>query len=147
MYTIGQVSKMFSIPISTLRYYDKEGLFTNMQRESGIRRFSEAELEALRVIDCLKKSGLEIRDIKQFMEWTVEGGKTYEKRLNLLLCQRNTIEAEIERLRRALDMINYKCWYYEQAIADGSDERVRSLSPDEMPPEIAQYYINAHKDN
>ena len=48
MFTIGQVSEMFHIPISTLRYYDKEGLFPNMERASGIRRFGETELEALR---------------------------------------------------------------------------------------------------
>ena len=40
MYTIGQVSKMFGLPISTLRYYDKEGLFPDMERSSGIRRRS-----------------------------------------------------------------------------------------------------------
>ena len=49
MYTIGQVSEMFSLPISTLRYYDKEELFPGMERQSGIRKFSERELEALRV--------------------------------------------------------------------------------------------------
>ena len=40
MYTIGQVSQMCGIPVSTLRYYDKEGLFPHMERVSGIRRFS-----------------------------------------------------------------------------------------------------------
>ena len=69
MYTIGQISEMFQLPISTLRYYDKEGLFPDLERSSGIRRFSEKEIEALRVIECLKKSGLEIKDIKLFMEW------------------------------------------------------------------------------
>ena len=64
MYTIGQISEMFQLPISTLRYYDKEGLFPDLERSSGIRRFSEKEIEALRVIECLKKSGLEIKDIK-----------------------------------------------------------------------------------
>ena len=64
MYTIGQVSEMFDLPVSTLRYYDKEGLFPGMQRTSGIRQFDEEQLEAIRVIECLKKSGLEIRDIK-----------------------------------------------------------------------------------
>ena len=62
MYTIGQVSAMFALPVSTLRYYDKEGLFPALGRASGIRRFSETELEALRVIECLKKSGMEIKD-------------------------------------------------------------------------------------
>lgn len=58
MYTIGQISEMFQLPISTLRYYDKEELFPDLERSSGIRRFSEKEIEALRVIECLKKSGL-----------------------------------------------------------------------------------------
>ena len=73
MYTIGQVSEMFGLPISTLRYYDKQGLFPGMERISGIRKFSEKEIETLRVIECLKRSGLEIKDIKQFMDWCVEG--------------------------------------------------------------------------
>lgn len=32
LYTIGQVSKMFDLPISTIRYYDKEGLFPELER-------------------------------------------------------------------------------------------------------------------
>ena len=66
MYTIGQISEMFQLPISTLRYYDKEGLFPDLERSSGIRRFSEKEIEALRVIECLKKSGLALRDPDYF---------------------------------------------------------------------------------
>ena len=76
MYTIGQVAEMFDLPISTLRYYDKKGLFPQLTRESGIRKFSDNEIEALRVIECLKKSGLEIKDIKLFMEWCAEGSST-----------------------------------------------------------------------
>ena len=48
MYTIGQVSELVGLPVSTLRYYDKEGLFPDMARVSGIRRFGEKELEAIR---------------------------------------------------------------------------------------------------
>lgn len=61
MYTIGQVSEMFGLPISTLRYYDKQGLFPGMERASGIRKFSEKELETLRVIQCLKSPGWKLR--------------------------------------------------------------------------------------
>ena len=66
MYTIGQVAEMFHLPISTLRYYDKEGLFPNLNRKGNIRQFGDTEIEAIQVIECLKKSGLEIKDIKQF---------------------------------------------------------------------------------
>lgn len=145
MYTIGQVSEMFGLPISTLRYYDKEGLFPDMARISGIRKFSERELEALRVIECLKKSGMEIRDIKQFMEWCAQGSETYQQRKELFLKQKANTEAEIEHLNRVLDMLKFKCWYYEQAIKDGNEERLSKLKPEDMPEEIRQAYENAHK--
>lgn len=136
---------MFSIPISTLRYYDKEGLFPEIQRVSGIRKFGEKEIEAVRVIECLKKSGLEIKDIKRFMEWCGEGSVTYHKRRELFLKQKENVEAHIKRMNEVLDMLKYKCWYYEQAIKDGNEERLQSLNPDELPEEIRQAFENAHQ--
>lgn len=144
MYSIGQVSEMFGLPISTLRYYDKQGLFPEMERSSGIRRFSDREIEALRVIQCLKKSGLEIKDIKQFMEWCKEGPKTYENRRKLFLRQKENVEAEMEKLSKVLDMLNFKCWYYETAIKDNSEENLKDLKSADMPPEIRKAYENAH---
>lgn len=144
MYTIGQVSEMFGLPISTLRYYDKQGLFPEMERISGIRKFSDTELEALRVIECLKKSGLEIKDIKQFMDWCVEGPSSYSKRRELFVRQRETVETEIAHMNKVLDMLKFKCWYYEQAMQDGSEERIKGLIPDRLPEGIRQAYENAH---
>ncbi len=146
MYTIGQVSQMFGLPISTLRYYDKQGLFPGMERVSGIRKFSDTELEALRVIECLKKSGLEIKDIKRFMDWCVEGASTYPQRKELFEKQKETLEAEISHMNKVLDMLKFKCWYYEQAMQDGSEDRVQSMIPDQLPDEIRQVYENAHQD-
>lgn len=144
MYTIGRVSEMFGLPVSTLRYYDKEGLFPDIKRSSGIRQFSEKEIEALKVIECLKKSGLEIKDIKQFMEWCIQGSETYPDRKKLFETQRERVENEIIRMNKVLDMLKFKCWYYEEAIKDGNEERLRSLCPEDMPPEIRAAYINSH---
>ena len=145
MYTIGQVSEMFNIPVSTLRYYDKEGLFPNLERQSGIRKFSDDEIEALRVIECLKASGLEIREIKQFMEWTTEGSSTYEQRKQLFETRLKKVEEEMNDLQKTMDMLKYKCWYYENAIQDGNEVRILSMLPDKLPPEIQILYDNAHK--
>ena len=144
MYTIGQISEMFKIPISTLRYYDKEGLFPNIQRASGIRKFNDKEIEALRVIECLKKSGLEIKDIKQFMLWCVEGSCTYAKRKELFVRQKEVVEKEIKKMNAVLDMLKFKCWYYEQAINDGNEERLRNLKPQDMPKHIQKAFENSH---
>lgn len=143
MYTIGQVSEMFDLPISTLRYYDKEGLFPEMQRVSGIRKFSEKEIETLKLIECLKKSGLEIKNIKLFMQWCSEGSKTFEKRKALFVKQKANVEAEIERLNKVLDMLKYKCWYYDQAIKYGSDELLKNIKPENMPEDIRLAHENA----
>lgn len=144
MYSIGQVSDMFGLPISTLRYYDKQGLFPNMERISGIRRFGETEIEALRVIECLKKAGMEIKDIQQFMRWCAEGSSTYSQRKAMFEAQRAHMEEELERMKQTLDMLKFKCWYYEQAIRDGNEDGIKSMLPDRLPEDIQKLYDHAH---
>lgn len=145
MYTIGEVSKMFNIPISTLRYYDKEGLFPNLIKESGIRKFQDSDLETIRVIECLKKTGLEIKEIKEFMEWCKEGNKTFEKRKELFINQKKKIEEEIESLNKTLAMVEFKCWYYTEAIKNNSDDIVKEMIPNNLPQDIKKLYDISHK--
>ena len=144
MYTIGQVSKMFGLPISTLRYYDKEGLFPSMSREGGIRRFGDQELEALRVIECLKRSGLEIREIKRFMQWCEEGPSTYAERGELFERRREAVLEQMGQLRRTLAMLEFKCWYYKVALADGNEDRLDAMLPDKLPKDVQVLYDEAH---
>lgn len=146
MYTIGQVSALFRLPISTLRYYDKEGLFPEIKRTSGIRYFDAKELEALRLIECLKKTGMEIKNIKQFMQWCTEGSATYAKRLELIQQQKQECEKEIQRMEQALAMLKFKCWYYEIALADGNEDALNQMLPDRLPAEIQPFYDAAHSD-
>lgn len=116
MYSIGEISKMFQLPISTLRYYDKEGLFPHLKRVNGVRQFSESEIETLRVIDCLKKSGLEIKEIKEYMSLCSLGNTTLKQRKEIFEKQKEEVLQEMEKLQKVLSMLNYKCWYYDQAI-------------------------------
>lgn len=144
MYTIGQVSEMLQIPTSTLRYYDKEGLFPDLKRISGIRQFSDKELNDLRIISCLKKSGMEIRQIKQFMQWCTEGSASYPKRKALFENQKRHMEEEMERMNQILNMLKYKCWYYEQAIQDGNEEKLSTITPNDMPEDIREAYLHSY---
>ena len=143
-YSIGEVSQMFDLPASTLRYYDKEGLLPHIQRQgTGIRRFDQRTIEALRVIECLKKSGMEIKDIKQFMAWCAEGPATYGQRLELFRQQRAKVEQEMVRLEKTLAMIDFKCWYYSQAVATGSETFTEAI-PDGLPEEVRKLYDASH---
>lgn len=149
MYTIGEVSKLFNISIHTLRFYDREGLFINLKRDkSGKRNFDDSDLEAIRLIECLKKSGMKIKDIKEFMYWCSLGNETLEKRKKMFYKQRENIIKEINELKKVLSMIEYKCWYYEQALKDGNEDRLKNISmdniPENIPENIKNFFIQAH---
>ena len=75
---------------------------------------------------------------------TVEGPSTYPQRKALFEEQRSHMEAELEQMNRTLDMLKFKCWYYEQAIKDGSEDRLKTLIPDYLPDGIRKAYENAH---
>ena len=107
MYTIGQVSEMFDLPISTLRYYDKEGFFPHLVRKGNIRYFSNHEIEALHLIECLKKSGLGIKEINQFFSWVSEGSASFEKRKELFEARKEAVEAEIKSLQETLSLLEF----------------------------------------
>lgn len=145
MYTISQVSEMFHLPVSTLRYYDKEGLFPYLERKGGIRKFSDRELEELRMIECLKKSGLEIKDIRQFFAWVSEGPSTYADRKELFEHRKAAVEEEMRSLEKTLAMLKFKCWYYDQALAGTSEEELQKLLPDHLPAGIQELYDFAHQ--
>lgn len=146
MYSIGEISKMFQLPISTLRYYDKEGLFPHLKRVNGVRQFSESEIETLRVIVCLKKSGLEIKEIKEYMSLCSLGNTTLKQRKEIFEKQKEEVLQEMEKLQKVLSMLNYKCWYYDQAIEKNDEAYVQALSFNQFPPQIQQYYKHSHED-
>ncbi len=137
---------MTGVSVSALRYYDKEGLFPGIQRSSGFRRFGESEREALRVIECLKKSGLEIKEIKKFMDLTIQGPQTYKDRFEMIKTQKETFEEELVKMQKALDMIKFKYWYYETAMKQGNEDNLTDINNPNMPQEIKQAYINSHNE-
>lgn len=145
MYTIGQVSEMFDLPISTLRYYDKEGFFPNLVRKGNIRYFSNNEIEALRLIECLKKSGLGIKEINQFFTWVSQGSSSFEKRKELFEARKEAVEAEIQNLQKTLSLLEFKCWYYTKAMEDGTEEYIREMLPDKLPSDIQKLYDASHE--
>ena len=136
MYTIGQVAEMFHLPISTLRYYDKEGLFPNMERVSGIRQFNKKERDALRIIECLKKSGLSIKDIKSYIDMSLKGDETIDERLELFKRQREKVINQMKELQNTLDTLEYKCWFYETAQKAGTTSVLKDISIDEIPENL-----------
>ena len=122
-YSIGEVAKKFNLSASTLRYYDKEGLFPNLQRsESGIRSFSDIDLRSLKIIECLKNTGMPIKDIKVFVDWCGQGDTTLHERYEMFIERKIIIDEQIASLQKTLEVIDYKCWYYQTALEAGTEK-------------------------
>ena len=79
------------------------------------------------------------------MEWCSKGSDTYAQRRELFLRRKEIVEQEIAKLEPVLDMIRFKCWYYEQAMQDGNEDHLNELVPNHLPPEIQKLYDHAHE--
>lgn len=136
-YSIGEVSRITDISISTLRYYDREGLFPNIERSNGgIRVFSDTELNSLRVIECLKMTDMPIKDIKQFLDWCQQGDSTLKQRRDMFYERLEVMNQKMEELQKTIDTIKFKCWYYDTAVEAGTEEAPKNTPIDDMPESI-----------
>lgn len=129
-YSIGEISKLLNLSISTLRYYDKEGLLDNVERsKSGIRIFHDSDIRQLRMLECLKGSGMSLKDIKLFFKWCREGDSTIEKRHEMFVKRKKELQIQMKDLQNTLDMISYKCEYYRIAMKHGNtdNDEIREL--------------------
>lgn len=147
-YSVGEAAKMLDLPASTLRYYESQGLLPTLSRsEGGQRRFQERDIEACRVIECLKTSGLSIKEIKRFMDLVMEGDATIEQRLALFEKRREAVMAEIEQLKQTLSVLDFKRWYYTQAKEAGTEASLKNLSLDQIPAQhqAAKALLEGHK--
>jgi transcriptional regulator, merR family len=136
-YTIGEAAARMHLSAPTLRYYDKEGLLPFVDRsESGIRVFKESDFEWLRLIECLKATGMPIRDIKQFIDWCLEGDATLPQRRDMFYERRRAVLKQMETLQATLDVIDYKCWYYDAAAKAGSAASLQNLTLEDLPEDV-----------
>lgn len=135
-YTVGEMAKLLGMAPSALRYYDKEGLLPFVGRSpGGMRIFQEKDYEWLKVIECLKHTGMPIKDIRAYIDLAMEGDETIRPRLELFQKQREAIRRQMEDLRQTLDMLEFKCWYYETAQAAGTTAVPRNMTLEEIPEE------------
>lgn len=124
-YSIQDISKKTGLTISTLRYYDKEGLFPNLERkESNYRVFTELELETLKIIACFKKAGLSIPEIRKYMELIQKGDETLKERLDIMVHQKEALEKQKKEIEESIACVEWKISYYEQALQDGTEKYV-----------------------
>ncbi len=121
-FLIGEVAEKLNLSVYTLRYYDKEGLMPFVERTaSGTRLFSESDVGALKIIECLKATGMPIKDIRQFIDWCGQGDATLKERYDMFMERKAAVETQMEELKKTLELVEHKCWYYKTALEAGNE--------------------------
>ena len=95
--------------------------------------FQESDFEWLQVIGCMKKAGMSIRDIRQYIELALRGDDTIDTRLKMFTHQRDVLLAQMEEMRHTLETVEYKCWFYETAREAGTVQAPKSMTEQEIP--------------
>ena len=116
-YTIRQAAQLAGLSEHTLRFYDREGLLPNIGRTaSGVRRFSDEDIEWLGMIRCLKSTGMSIKQMRRFVELSMKGDCTLGARLDMLDEHKRSVEAQLADMQRHLNKVNCKIECYRRRL-------------------------------
>lgn len=122
-YLIKDASKKLNISIYTLRYYDKEGLTPFVKKdENGVRKYTDEDLEWIRILINLRDIDMPISNIKEYIELYLKGDETIEQRRDLMCRYREYIKKKVEDTISSLEMATEKLRNYDSAVADILDD-------------------------
>lgn len=111
--TVKQLSDKFNVSVHTIRFYDDQGLFPNVKRDPhGTRIFTEAHIEWINLVLCLRNTGMSIADIKHFVELCKVGDSTNLERYNIIIKQKKKAEEDLKEMHKRLEVLNHKENYY-----------------------------------
>lgn len=113
-YPIGKFSKMVSLSIDTLRYYEKERLIIPARDQNNRRTYSEADQRWIAFIKRLKATGMPIKEIKTYARLRYQGNSTIDERLQLLFTQKNRLTAQRQEIDAHIAFLENKIATYYQ---------------------------------
>ncbi len=124
---IAEVSERYSLSVDTLRYYERAGLIPPVNRsDSGIRNYSELDLKRIEFIKCMRRAGLPVEVLIEYVGLYQQGDQTIEARKEILKEQRAILAAKMAEMQKTLDLLDYKIDRYETALLTKEKELIQS---------------------
>lgn len=117
---IKEVSEKYGISQDTLRYYERIGMIPPVTRtKGGIRNYSIEDLNWVELVVCMRKAGLSIEVLTQYVKLYQQGDETFAERLELLKGQKQVLVAQRQQIDDTINRLDYKISRYEQAVKTG----------------------------
>lgn len=128
-YTMMQVCRELGMTYQTLKYYCNQGLVPNVKRDKNNRRvFDERDVEWVRSLGCLKRCGLSIEEMREYLQMCLEGEASIPRRKEFLAQKRERLVARMAELQESIDYIDWKQDFYDDVLA-GRTEYYSNLLP------------------
>ena len=124
---IAEVSEHTGISSDTLRYYERIGLIWPVNRNaSGIRDYNDFDLRRVEFIKCMRKAGLPVEVLIEYVGLVQQGDKTIESRKEILREQRELLAARMSEMQKTLDILDHKIEVYENALLKKEKEMIQT---------------------
>lgn len=118
MYTMMQVCRELDMTYQTLKFYCNEGLVPNVKRDKNNRRiFDEKDVNWIKNLACLKKCGLSIQEMKEYVDLCLKGESSINERKEILAKKQNDLKASIKELEDSIAYIDWKQNFYDEVLS------------------------------
>jgi MerR family transcriptional regulator, aldehyde-responsive regulator len=124
---IAEVSEQHGLSMDTLRYYERIGLIPPVTRnENGIRNYSELDLQRVEFIKCMRKAGLPVEVLIDYIGLVQQGDRTIEARREILKEQRALLATRMKEMQKTLDILDHKIEVYDQAVLKNEKQMLQT---------------------
>ena len=128
-YTVKEMAEKMGLKPYAVRYYDKEGLIPYVERTVGnSRRFSDYNLAWLKIVHCLRSTGLPVSEVRRYIEMCREGDSTIPARAALINAQEQKLREQLDELNRQMEILEYKKRYYEGLLAGKAPDHCNPMN-------------------
>jgi len=132
LFTMMEVCREADMTYQTLKFYCNEGLVPNVKRDKNNRRiFDERDLKWIKDLVCLKKCGMSIQEMKDYLELCLQGESTIPERKELLMKKQAALRDSIKELEDSVAYIDWKQNFYDEVLS-GKRPYISNLLPDEQ---------------
>ncbi len=116
-YTVKQVAELTGLSVYTIRYYENTGLIPEVDRNgNNARLFSDHNLNWLRLVHCLRMTGLSIEGVRRYIELCQEGDSTIPERAQIIFQQEKNLREQLRMLKKQMEILKYKKQYYQELL-------------------------------
>ena len=118
MYSMKEACEKTGMSYENLKFYCNEGLVPNVKRNrNNYRVFSDSDIKWIQSLGCLKRCGMSIAEIKEYLELCLEGESSIPERKIILERKRKALLEARKEIEDSIAFIDWKQNFYDEVLA------------------------------